>query len=190
VSVPQTTVPRRTVLLGLGTLAACASPSPNLYTLAAVEGRERRGAPALIELRAIGLARYLERAQIVRSTEDFRLDVLGNDWWGEPLDAMLARVTLQNLGQRLPGTTVFAESGAVHATADAILGVNVQRLDQARSGLVVLTAQVALSRRVTTTRSFTIQATPEGIGTPALVAAMSVALGELSDHIAGMLTAP
>lgn len=184
---PQGHVFRRTVLLSLGALGACASPNPNLFTLAPVDGRERRGAPALIELRAIGLARYLERAQIVRSTEDFRLDVLPNDWWGEPLDAMLARVTLQNLGQRLPGTTVFSESGALSAAADAILGVNIQRLDLARSGRVTLMAQVALTRRGTTTRSFTIQVAPDGAGTPKLVAAMSTAVGELSDHIAALL---
>ena len=33
----------------------------------------------------IGLARYLERSQIVRSSENYRLDVMSNDWWGEPL---------------------------------------------------------------------------------------------------------
>jgi uncharacterized lipoprotein YmbA len=43
----------------------------------------------------------------VRSSEDFRLDVSGNDWWGEPLDAMMGRVLTQELTQRLPGSTVF-----------------------------------------------------------------------------------
>ena len=41
-------------------------------------------------LRQIGLARYLERSQIVRSSENYRLDVMANDWWGEPLGAMLS----------------------------------------------------------------------------------------------------
>jgi len=72
---------RSALALTLG-LAACASPNPTLYTLAPVPGAERRGAPRVIELRAIGLARYLERSQIVRSSEDFRLDILCNDWWG------------------------------------------------------------------------------------------------------------
>src|SRR5215475_11960570 len=72
--------------------AACASPNPTLYTLAVVPGAEHTGAPHVIELRAIAIAHYLERSQIVRSSEDLRLDVLGGDWWGEPLDAMLGRI--------------------------------------------------------------------------------------------------
>ena len=84
---------RRAMVALLGALpAACASPNPTLYTLAVVPGAEHVGAPHVIELRAIAVAHYLERSQIVRSSEDFRLDVLGNEWWGEPLDAMIGRV--------------------------------------------------------------------------------------------------
>jgi uncharacterized lipoprotein YmbA len=167
--------------------AACSSPNPLLYTLATTPGAERRGAPKVIELRTIGLARYLERSQIVRSSEDFRLDVLGNEWWGEPLDTMLSRILSQNLTQRLPGTTIFAESGAVTAVPDAMLGVNIQRMDQARNGAVMLIAQVSVTRRETTARTITIQVTPGGSGTPSLVAAMSEAVGQLADQVAGML---
>lgn len=90
-------------------LAGCASSNPTLYTLAVVPGPVHAGAPCLIEPRGIALARYLERSQIVRSSEDFRLDVLGNEWWGEPLDAMLGLVLVQELTDRLPGSTVYAE---------------------------------------------------------------------------------
>jgi uncharacterized lipoprotein YmbA len=173
------------VLMG----AACASPNPNLYTLATIPGTERRGAPAVIELRAIALARYLERSQIVRSSEDFRLDILNNEWWGEPLDTMLSRVLTQNLTQRLPNTTIFAESGAVTATPDAMMGINIQRMDQARNGNVMLIAQISVTRRQTTARTITIQVTPASTGTAALVAAMSEAVGQLADQAAGMLGA-
>ena len=74
---------------------ACASPNPSLYTLSVIPGAPQAGAPKTIELRSIALARYLERSQIVLSSEDFRLDVLNNEWWGEPLDAMLGRVLVQ-----------------------------------------------------------------------------------------------
>jgi len=170
-------------------LAACASPNPVLYTLAPVPGAERRGTPKVIELRSIGLARYLERSQIVRSSEDFRLDVLSNEWWGEPLDTMLSRVLSQNLTQRLPGTTIFAESGAVTALPDAMLGINIQRLDQARNGAIILIAQVSVKRVSATARTITIEVTPAGPGTGSLVAAMSEAVGQLADQIAGMLGA-
>lgn len=179
---------RSAVSLSLAAFAAaCSSPNPLLYTLATTPGAERRGAPKVIELRTIGLARYLERSQIVRSSEDFRLDVLNNEWWGEPLDTMLSRVLSQNLTQRLPGTTIFAENGAVTAVPDAMLGINIQRLDQARTGNVMLIAQVSVTRRDTTARTITIQVTPSGTGTPSLVAAMSEAVGQLADQVAVML---
>jgi uncharacterized lipoprotein YmbA len=178
---------RRTLLLLAAAPAACASPNPNLYTLAVVPGPSRPGAPRTIELRAIALARYLERSQIVRSSEDYRLDVLGNDWWGEPLDAMLARVTIQNLTQRLNGSTVFAENGAISGIPDATLGINIQRMDQNRSGAVVLIAQVSVTRRTGVARTFTITVSPPLAGTPGLVAAMSQAAGQLADHAASML---
>ncbi len=180
---------RRLALLGAcgSALMACASPNPNLFTLAPVPGETRAGAPPVVELRAIALARYLERSQIVRSSEDFRLDVLGNDWWGEPLDTMLGRVIVQNLAQRLPGVTVFAENGAISTAPDAMLGINIQRLDQNRAGTVVLAAQVSVTRRETVARTVTIEVAPSEAGTAALVAAMSAAIGQLSDRAAAML---
>ncbi len=180
---------RRTLLLLAAAPAACASPNPNLYTLAVVPGPGRPGAARTIELRAIALARYLERSQIVRSSEDYRLDVLGNDWWGEPLDAMLARVMVQNLTQRLEGSTVFAENGAISGIPDATLGINIQRMDQNRAGAVVLVAQVSVTRRASVARTITVTVSPPIPGTPGLVAAMSDAIGQLADQTAAMLVA-
>lgn len=181
---------RRRMLLGLTLLpAACSSSNPNLYTLAAEPGPTRTGAPARIELRAIALARYLDRSQIVRSSEDYRLDVLGNDWWGEPLDAMLSRVLVQDLTQRLPESTVFAENGAVSAPPEASIELNVLRMDEDRAGALLLLAQVAVTRGGATavTRNLRFAVPPAGPGTPALVAAISRAVAQLADALAGML---
>jgi uncharacterized lipoprotein YmbA len=187
--IPRAPIGRRHALLLLAAApAACASPNPALYTLAVVPGRVRTGAPHAVALRSVALARYLERSQIVRSSDGYRLDILGNDWWGEPLDSMLGRVLVQDLTQRLPGATVFAESGAIAATPDATVAINVQRLDQARSGDVVLMAQVGVMRRASATRDVNLAVTPAGAGVSDLVAAMSVATGQLADVVAGMLT--
>ena len=71
---------RRPLLLLLAAVpAGCASPNPTLYVLAPLPGASQPGAPRMVELREIGLARYLERLQIVRSSEGYRLDVLSND---------------------------------------------------------------------------------------------------------------
>jgi len=182
-----TPISRRGILLLAALPLACASPSPNLYTLSMLPGREYRGVPKLIELRTIGLARYLERSQIVRSTEPYRLDILPNDWWGEPLDTMLGRVLVQSLSQRLVGGTVFPENGAISGTADATIGVNVQRLDQAMNGSVMLVAQVSVTRRGMVAKTFTIAVEPRSVGVAGLVAAMNEAVGRLADDIAVMV---
>ena len=54
---------------------------------------------------------------------------------------------------------------------------------------MVLIAQVSVTRREATARTITIQVTPAGAGTSALVAAMSEAVGQLADQAAGMLGA-
>jgi hypothetical protein len=187
----RTRIGRRRVLwLLAGLPAACASPNPALYTLAIVPGSTHPTAPPRIELREIALARYLERSQIVRSSEDFRLDVLGNDWWGEPVDAMLSRVLVQELSQRLPSSTVFSENGAITATPDATVELNIQRMDEDRSGALLLMAQVAVTGRVTITRDVRFSVPPPSPGTPGLVSAISTAVGELADAIAALLASP
>ena len=178
---------RRGFLLMAAALAACASPSPVLYTLEIPPGPVRRGGPRVIELRSIGLARYLERSQIVRSSENFRLDVLPNDWWGEPVDAMIGRTLARALTQRLPGSTVYLENGAISAEPDATVQVNVQRLDQDASGAVRLIAQFAVVRRASDTRGVAFQVPTNGPTTRDLVAAMSQAVGQLADSIAASL---
>lgn len=181
---------RRRALIALlaASPAACASPNPALYTLAVVPGAEHAGAPHVVELRAIAVAHYLERSQIVRSSEGFRLDVLGNDWWGEPLDAMLGRVLSEELTQRLPGSTVYGENGSISATAAVTVAINVQRLDADAAGVVVLIAQVAVtSGRDSAMRAVRYTVPPTGTGTAGLVSAMSTTVGQLADMVAAMV---
>jgi hypothetical protein len=181
---------RRDLLLVLAALpAGCASPNPVLYVLAPLPGSVTPGGPRTIELREIGLARYLERSQIVRSSESYRLDVLSNEWWGEPLGAMIGRVLVQELTQRLPGSTVFSESGAITAQAAVTVAVNVQRFDADATGAVVLMAQAEVRGRTTATRNVRLTVAPTAAGTAGLADAMSHALAQLADTIAGMVSA-
>jgi uncharacterized lipoprotein YmbA len=179
---------RRHLLLLLAAVpVGCASPTPTLYVLAPVPGTPQSGGPATVELREIGLARYLDRSQIVRSSEGYRLDVSSNEWWGEPLGAMLNRVLVQALTQRLPGSTVFAESGAITVTAAVTVAVNIQRLDADAAGAVVLIGQVEVRGKATVTRDIHLTVSPAAAGTAGLVEAMSRAIAQLADTIAGML---
>jgi hypothetical protein len=72
----------RLAVFGLLTaITACSSPSPVLYTIAPVQGPVQSGGPKVIVLQQIATAHYLERSQIVRSSENYRLNVMSNDWW-------------------------------------------------------------------------------------------------------------
>jgi uncharacterized lipoprotein YmbA len=182
------TVSRRATIALLAMLpAACASPNPTLYVLAPVAGAVQGGAPATIQLRAISLARYLERSQIVRSSEGYRMDVLSNEWWGEPLDAMIGRILVQELSQRLPGSTVYSDSGAISARPDATVEINLQRLDLDRDGAVLLNAQIAVTGRVPRSRGVSFTVRPSGNSTQELVAAISTATAELADSVTALL---
>ncbi|HWO86107.1 MAG TPA: PqiC family protein [Stellaceae bacterium] len=181
----------RLTLLGLlAAIAACSSPSPVLYTIAPVQGPVHPAGPKVIVLQQISTAHYLERSQIVRSSENYRLDVMSNDWWGEPLSAMLSRVLTEELGQRLPQSTVIGETGAVSASPDATVELNVQRLDEDASGNLVLQAQASVSfkgRPGPVLRSFRFVVTPPAAGIQGEVTAISTALGQLADGLALML---
>jgi len=181
---------RLAALVLAAVLAACSSPSPVLYTIAPVQGPVQPGGPKVIALQQIATAHYLERSQIVRSSENYRLDVMSNDWWGEPLSAMLSRVLTEELGQRLPQSTVIGETGAVSASPDATIELNVQRLDEDAAGNVVLQAQASVSfkgRPGPVLRSFRFAVTPPAAGVQGEVTAISTALGQLADGVASML---
>lgn len=181
---------RRFALLALAALpVACASPEPTLYVLAPVPGATRNGATRVVVLRSVAIAHYLERSQIVRSSEGYRMDVLSNAWWGEPLDTLMSRILVQALNQRLPGSTVYGESGAISTTPGVTVGINLQRFDLDSDGAVLLEAQIAVEGKITAVRGVSFQVRPLDGTTQALVAAMSAATAQLADAVATMLVA-
>ncbi|MBV8736797.1 MAG: membrane integrity-associated transporter subunit PqiC [Alphaproteobacteria bacterium] len=173
-------------------LAGCSSPEPVLYTIATAPGPVQAGGPKIVLVQQIAIAHFLERSQIVRSSENYRLDVMSNDWWGEPLAPMLNRVLVEELGQRLPQSTVIADNGAVSARPDATVEVNIQRLDEDAAGNLVLQAQAGVRATRQTEpelRSFRFSVAPPAPGISGEVAAITTAVGRLADGIAAMLTA-
>lgn len=171
-------------------LAACSSRSPTLYTIAPVPGPVApSGAPNVIVVRDVTVAHYLERSEIVRSSDNYRLEVMSNDWWGEPLGAMLGRVLVDELTARLPRSTVTGEAGLGAITPGATVGVNVSRLDEDARGELVLQGQTTVRKheREPVLRSFRFAVMPSHPGTPGEVAAISTAVGQLADMIATMI---
>ena len=183
---------RRLACLALPALAAgCTSPEPALYTINMKPGAVLTGGPRIVQLRDIGLPGYLDRREIVRSSGDYRLGVMANDWWGEPLAGMLSRVIILGLSQRLPNSSIYPEGGALSNDPNAVLGVNIQRLDLNASGSLELLAQAAVDfnrPRRSGSRSFQIVKSPPTRTVAGQVAATSDAVAELTDGLASLLT--
>jgi uncharacterized lipoprotein YmbA len=178
--------------IGLPTaLAACgSSPNPVLYTIGVKQGAALPAGPRIVQLRDVGLAGYLDRKEVVRSSADYRLAVQSNDWWGEPLGPMIGRILVVELSQRLPASNVYAEGGAISVDANATVAVNIQRIDVDQNGTLALLAQAVVdfnrpSRSVA--KTFSITRPLPAPDTAGQVAAMSDALGELADGLARML---
>jgi len=115
------------------------------------------------------------------------MDVLANHWWGEPLDSMIGRILVQEINQRLPGSSVYADNGAISMRADATVEINLQRFDLDHDGAVLLVAQIAIDGKTTAARGVTFQVRPADGTTQALVAAMSAATAQLADAVVGLL---
>ncbi len=169
-------------------LAGCASTKLSYYTLAFVAGAPQRSLPLAIEVRRVGLAGYLDRPEIVRSPSSYRLQVSEGERWAEPLGRMLERVFAEDLVQRLPGASVFAESGGISSEADRVIELDIQRLDADEVGNVVLVAQLAVRREargrpVAKILRLTAPAMP---GLP-MAAVVSLLVGQVADAAAGMV---
>lgn len=173
-------------LLIAALLSACASPKPFLFSMDAVPG-PMVGAPhRVILVRAVSLARYLDRSPIVRSSAGYRLDIYGNDWWGELPGPMITRILAADLATRLPDSTVLPETVAMTVRPDLSVEVSVQRFDEDASGAVVLSAAYALPgpRGTPPPETFHTTVRPPSPDVTGQVAAMSQALGQLADAIA------
>ena len=179
------------MLLAAASIGCSRSENPSLYTIAPITGSEQRGGPKIIVVRQVTVAGYLDRTPIVRSSEGYRLDVLANDWWGEPLSALLTRVLVEELGQRLPQSTVLSDASAVSAKPDVTVEVGFQRLDRDSAGAMLLQAQAGLNfprRTEPAVQAFRISVPATSPDTRALVADASTAVGQLADGLAVMLT--
>ncbi len=180
--------------LGLPVLAAACStsPEPVLYTIPMKPGAVLPAGPRIVQLRDIHLANYLDRKEIVRSSEDYKLGVMSNDWWGESLASMLSRVIVVGLSQRLPNSNIYAEGGAISADANAVLAVNIQRLDLDQAGALQLLAQAAVEfnrPKRSAARTFRVTKSPPTANVAGEVAAISDAVAELTDGLAALLQA-
>ena len=170
--------------------AACTSPDPKLYTIAAVAGATERGAPKTVLVQQVAVARYLDRTHIVRSSQAYRVDVMSNDWWSETPAEMISRVLAQELQERLPTTVVFRSSSLLALTPDATVDVSIDQLDEDAGGQVILRGLAGVTFKKHSepvARPVRFSVTPPSPGTSGEVAAASAAVGQLADTLARML---
>ncbi len=176
--------------LPLAAAACSSSPEPVLYALQMKPGPVLPRGPKIVQVRDIALASYLDRKEIVRSSQDYKLAVMSNDWWGESLGPMLGRVVVMGLSQRLPSSQILLEGGAISADYNAVVGINIQRLDLDGAGNLQLLAQAGVEfnrPRRSASRTFQISRTPPAANVAGQVAAISEAIAELTDGVAQML---
>lgn len=180
-------------MAGLLAVAACASPEPRYFTLATTPGTPSGGGPRSVMLRRPGLAGYLDRPELVRSGGTYQLNVVTGERWGEPFGDLFGRTLAEDLGRRLPGSSVYTESGSISADADATVEVDVQRFDAGPNGVVTLLMQASVHRgrgqRESPPASIRVTVPPATSSTGDVVAAMSSALGQAADQIATTLRA-
>ncbi len=174
-------------LLGLLPLAGCGSSEPDYYTLKPWPGVAQGGGPLTLKLRTPGVASTLDRDYIVRNDGGYKLTLAHDAAWSEPLADMIGQTLAQDLQQRLPGTTVFTQAGAISTKAQAVLELDVSRFAQDPDGNVGITATLSVTRPdggTAPSHALHLVTTPNGSDVDALVAALSRLLGEVADEAA------
>ncbi len=183
-------------LLGLGlaapllSLAGCSGSDPSYYTLTPWPGTPRPGGPPTVEVRTPGVASYLDRDNIVRNDKDYRLQIAGDAAWASSLPDMIGRVLALDLGQRLPGSSVYTQTGAISAAALAVVEIDISRFMQDVSDRAEIEAALSVHRPgggpAASRRLHFVQA-PADTGVGALVGALSQLLGQVADAAADAL---
>ncbi len=175
-------------LLGLLPLAGCGSSDPDYYTLKPWPGVAQGGGPLTLKLRTPGVASSLDRDYIVRSDGGYKLTLAHDAAWSEPLADMIGQTLAQDLQQRLPGTTVFTQAGAISTEAQAVLELDVTQFAQDPTGNVGITGTLSVTRPdggPAASHALHLVMTPNGSDVDALIAALSRLLGEVADEAAG-----
>ena len=188
----------RTFWLGLclTLLAGCGVTKPSrFYLLTPLE--ERGSGPlsmpaAALGIGPVGFPAYLDRPEIVIRSSGNELSYAGSHRWAEPLKAAFSRTLAENLSIMLPAfrTVIYPWSRSTVLEYQVI--VNVTRFDADAGGTILLTADWELIRSgdstVITRKTATYTEAAGSTGYPAVVAAQSRSVEQLSMDIATAIT--
>jgi uncharacterized protein len=178
-------------ILALGLLvAACSSPPTRYFELSPNPPAPRPGFAGLVEIDTVTIPASLDRLQIVREQDSYRVAVLGVERWASPLDDQIRRTLTADLAACVgdahvlrPGTVPAGDS-AVHILVD------IDRFGVDSTGRAILAVQWAIvSEGNSVSRNFeTFSAEAGSPSVEAVPAAMSRLLGQLSDRVAEQLS--
>lgn len=177
------------LLLGCGS-----SPPNNYYLLSAQEFPAPKGEAPALGVGPIAIPEYLNRAKLVYKRLDNSLQVAGSDLWAEPLSDGIQRVLVLNLAGLLDTQDVRSFPWHQIRTPDYGVKVNLLQLD-ANAQEAQLTAEWLVYRPADDTpvkRRISKLHIPLSSGAPepeAVAAAYSTLLFQLSEIIAGVITA-
>jgi uncharacterized lipoprotein YmbA len=192
-SVTRSLLSRIFAIAAILACAGCAeSPSPRLFLLAPTAPAATHPFNGVVALKNVESPAYLDRPQFVRFSDPHEMTVSELERWGEGTSAMVTRVLVSNLAQRLPEGQVFASAGPLSVDADVVIEVVISRFEPEPDGAVALAGQWVVQRddQPRRLRAASIRTAAPSAATPALVAAMSDALAKFADEIAASIGRP
>ena len=185
--------PPVTLGLVLTLLVGCQSTPPTrFYTLASVaapiaEDAKAKKAPAVV-IGAVSLPKYLDRPQLVTRPDAYVVALSEFDRWAEPLDDMVARVVVENLGQLLGSDQVFIGSRGRGPERAYQVEIAFYRFDVDDANQARLVARWEIRERdkdrLLASQQTTVGVPVASAGYEAQTAALSAALAQLCREIA------
>jgi len=195
-------------LMAVGLLSSCASsPAVRFYTLSEVAGGGSAAAVSApagasnsasdvvpIRVAKVGLPSELDRSQLVRRMDANRLQIEDLDRWAAPLDEMILRVLWADLAARLPPNTMANAAAPATNQPTRMLSVELQEFSGDSNCAVTLRGAWTLKSPRQPAAGSDLQGVVNtqvpssgscSVGT--LPAAMSQAIGQMSDSIAAAI---
>jgi len=177
-------------------MAGCASSPPmHYYTLTETSASARLSVPdntVPIRIDRVTIPTELDRSQIVRRLDPTRLQIVEGDRWAAPLDETIRRVLSNDLAARLPPGAVANPNEPAIGEKRQSLAVDISEFYGDPTCAVTLRTAWTLKQSDTQSLHGTeeIKASADGACASAgpIPAAMSQALGQLSDRIAAAVS--
>ncbi|HTO07150.1 MAG TPA: PqiC family protein [Myxococcota bacterium] len=165
--------------------------TPVVETTAVGAGPATDGTRSTLAVGPVVLPAYLDRLQIVRRSGENQLVLSSTGVWGEPLERNVQGVVSANLARLLAGAEIVPYPSFTATGIDQQVSIAILRFDADEHDRVSLDARWTIQRPadkgpVDARESHIVLQAADG-STAAMVAAMSQAIGALSQEIAGKL---